>query len=568
MTPRATSMKRSTTAVRIGVMMLAPVLWANLVRAQAQTNAQQACITTAHKAGARVVVAHLATLLTCAKRFDAAAVPSVDSCVDADDPGKRSRAADALARITAKKCAALQPPPDFGYVGAPETLGGALDAGGELARSIFGTSATSAVAAATTAIDRTCRQAALKGVAKLFGAYAKQTFLAQRRALKGETSAAGVVPPVASASALQDSVGATLDADPDGDIAKADAKFRDVLRKSCASSTARLDSLFPGDCSQAGGGDVEALSACMIRRQRCAITTYMNESQAWSLPCTPSCDQVGISESQLRDALSSTIPGFDDPWGQVLPLLEAVAANLGCRLPIEPPSATVAPLVSTADAASCVNCQDTYCLGVRYCGKGDSSSTGHPIVLCDPVFGCRNVGNAPFGKGCLNQACFDHDKCYRQQCVKDYCFFSPQGDLGQCDRWLIDACDTCGSLSFAERGVCALVHHLKDTLSPLPPPGCETPPCGTDELCCQQTPYSNATQCEAGCKLWTARPFEPHYSYELVCRHCFIGCNASLQCPNSSDPVNSPTGHECFQTDVQDVGPDPGNLCMTQCSTY
>lgn len=252
-------------------------------------------------------------------------------------------------------------------------------------------------------------------------------------------------------------------------------------------------------------------------------------------PACPFCGNLELSDDLLFDLVGNEMNSFDDPWENVALFVEGTAKSLGCISDEEP---LLSPKVD-----ECKDCDTEYCDEVQYCGKG-TSENGPPFLQAR-------------GNRCLNEVCFEHDKCYRNNCIAGACWFTPQGSTGKCDEDMFDRCDdtSCvGRKDFSARTICAGAEYAKDKRED--DEECQEPPCAEGTMCCQTRPDSVATTCEPPCQV---RVYEADGKWagkiKTVCRRCFAGCGSSIQCP---DPfVESLT---CIIG--KDEGANPGNICM------
>ena len=157
---------------------------------------------------------------------------------------------------------------------------------------------------------------------------------------------------------------------------------------------------------------------CIVETDRCA--------------CVPGCDVKNPSDAAFTAAVQSAIGAAEDPWRtpeNFARFARDVEMQLGCSL--QSPVVTGAAVVVSAFAT----CGVTYDDSVEYCGQGNSCVTSN-------WFKTYNPGT------CINQACFDHDRCYDLNCVDvaNECYFTKPQEAG-CDAQLINACATCPELT-------------------------------------------------------------------------------------------------------------------------
>lgn len=249
----------------------------------------------------------------------------------------------------------------------------------------------------------------------------------------------------------------------------------------------------------------------------------------------PLCSALVLSDELLSAVVGDVMAGLEDPWGSVTLIIDGAAKSFGCSLDTE-------SVLFSPKAEECKDCDTEYCEEISYCGRGTSENNPG---------GLQGKGNA-----CLNRACFEHDKCYRNECVARECAFTMQGSTGDCDEKMFAKCDenACvGRFNFAARVICKGAKGLKANRGG--PENCENPPCAPGQLCCQIRPSSLETSCEAPCQV---RVYEADGTWagqiKTMCRRCFVGCGSSIQCPDPFDEaVTCNSG--------VDEGGNPGNIC-------
>jgi hypothetical protein len=112
--------------------------------------------------------------------------------------------------------------------------------------------------------------------------------------------------------------------------------------------------------------------------------------------CLPALSALVISEEQVNAAASIGLSGLPDPWGEGFELaILRTAAELGAR--VETTSVPAGPSASAIRAGDWLHNQ---CPGF-YCGPAKPENL-NPIL----------VGS------CLNRACFNHDLCSFEACVR------------------------------------------------------------------------------------------------------------------------------------------------------
>jgi hypothetical protein len=251
-------------------------------------------------------------------------------------------------------------------------------------------------------------------------------------------------------------------------------------------------------------------------------------------PACPLCGDLEPSDDLLFDLVGDEMSAFVDPWDNVALIVEGTATSLGCISDEEP--------LFSPKADECRDCDTEHCEDVSYCGKGTSES--------GPLF------QQAKGNRCLNEACFEHDKCYRNNCVAGSCWFTPQGSTGKCDENMFDRCDdtSCvGPKDFSAKTICAGAKFAKDKRNN--DEDCQAPPCPEGTVCCQTRPTSVETMCEPPCQV---RVYESDGRWagkiKTMCRRCFVGCGSSIQCPDPYDEsVTCNLG--------ENAGANPGNIC-------
>ena len=240
-------------------------------------------------------------------------------------------------------------------------------------------------------------------------------------------------------------------------------------------------------------------------------------------PSCPLCDDLGLTQEDLLSLVADVVSEATDPWGNTRATVESVALRLGCTDMASTAAATQAVAKSSG---LCFNCEDDYCPNVQYCGKGNSESSLAIYHLQDG--------------SCVNRACFEHDQCYRENCVGSTCFFTTQGSEGGCDEAMRDNCTDPGcATSWGEKVVCAIANELKKEYQPI---WCPPDPLNPGERCCQPLPSSNETVPAGICSNGS-------------CPTCFRGRGVTFGCPIDGDNAN-----ECLHNQT-DEGENPGQLC-------
>lgn len=182
--------------------------------------------------------------------------------------------------------------------------------------------------------------------------------------------------------------------------------------------------------------------------------------------CLPGLTGLAITEAEANSAASVAVNEIVDPWGADFGLVLArAAAELGARVETVP-----VPGAQQAQVASPTDCLHTQCPGF-YCGNWNPNLNPWPVGPC------------------LNRACFNHDLCSFQACVRPDphpCYFSPQS--AACDIALFDACRTCLLPDVGFMGIDLLICAVAGFLELTPRgPGCECPACKSGPLCDQET---------------------------------------------------------------------------------
>ena len=151
-----------------------------------------------------------------------------------------------------------------------------------------------------------------------------------------------------------------------------------------------------------------------------------------------SCDDVRLDQARIEEVLQG-IPlrgDADEFWRRV-------QHQLRCTLD---PSSELGMERAQARAdvrasEGCVTITECAQEGVTYCGAG---STQDNRIFGDLVFDASPT---------LNDACCQHDQCYREQCVPRECIWSPQSKETGCDRALKNVCDDKRVRPIIRRGI-------------------------------------------------------------------------------------------------------------------
>ena len=176
-----------------------------------------------------------------------------------------------------------------------------------------------------------------------------------------------------------------------------------------------------------------------------------------------------LSTAEIDLALTSNFANFDDHWGDdSAAFFAAVADDLNCqwmnwneyqevldlllesgfessestRTSFTKEQGDSRAIIVEPSCTVCVDdAQSAYCCKCQYCGRGDSCTTGGETRIPNP-------------SEALNQACFEHDRCYGRQCLSGKCVFnSGHANTVACDQPLHDYC-TQGGLSTWDRTIC------------------------------------------------------------------------------------------------------------------
>jgi hypothetical protein len=210
------------------------------------------------------------------------------------------------------------------------------------------------------------------------------------------------------------------------------------------------------------------------------------------IPCT----ERNPTSAEVDSAVSAALVGLSDPWGdedQFIVLFDRIQDSLACAFEIELPAPALAGRSNIVAAAGL--CVLNQCPGIYYCGPGNSSEGWFRAL--------------PSGS-CLNNACFNHDKCSFLACVssRPSCYFSPQSRSTGCDDPLSAACETCLQddidhlrLSyFLDLFICDAAVYL--SVIPRPDPSCAHPPCDNVDRNCQVdicSPQNSSADADTGC---------------------------------------------------------------------
>lgn len=252
---------------------------------------------------------------------------------------------------------------------------------------------------------------------------------------------------------------------------------------------------------------------------------------------TQLCEQTSDTLERIEPATLLALHTVTDPWNDITQfqsLLKLTQTILGCQLEgtryesISPQSVQPQELAERCGTP-----------GVNYCGPKNSRLNAALQTLKVPA--------------CLNEACCEHDKCYKDNCIEKKCYWTPQTQL--CDKSLLDACTGRGSCPFATifthhvaRFICTVVvcftgPSINPSCNVVPRPECNQPP--FPEPC-------DPTACSPACL------FDSQRCCGGVCVPDDYHC-----CPNGSNCIPQ---LECrYLTDAGTWGcdcPPPGPPCL------
>ncbi|OGZ42109.1 MAG: hypothetical protein A3C80_01690 [Candidatus Ryanbacteria bacterium RIFCSPHIGHO2_02_FULL_45_43] len=237
-----------------------------------------------------------------------------------------------------------------------------------------------------------------------------------------------------------------------------------------------LEGLPPGltalqKCSTIGHPECDSLDVLAAREALAGLAP--NVSQLCSATVTLSlCDPNEIDVSQIDMAMEGALDKFPNAWENSLSLLvlmESVEIKLRCSLE-RPPGETNASQPSLAQES-----QNGSSADIKYCGRTDSR---HIPKYPEFYF--------PKPATCLNDACFEHDQCYGNNCIGDRCIFSPQ-TAEICDDPLFSICNSsCLYLqpfrSITSRIICGVATILQ--IKGVAKLGCYDSPCSDRNAIC------------------------------------------------------------------------------------
>lgn len=210
------------------------------------------------------------------------------------------------------------------------------------------------------------------------------------------------------------------------------------------------------------------------------------------------CSVVGPPAQEIVDAVDAALVGLENPWHEPHQFaLFADRTEDGLLCSFDDTDNPGAPASQTP-----FGCGDTYCPYVLYCGPGYILPT-----LVSYQFGVR--------ADAINHACFQHDQCYRNNCVRctwrflqSCCFSAQSSDI--CDSDLFTACDQLSLLDVADKVICLLAEAL--SLRQTARPHCNLDPCNMDAMCDttsgECTPSRYATMIQSHSPTSTAGPPE------------------------------------------------------------
>ena len=199
------------------------------------------------------------------------------------------------------------------------------------------------------------------------------------------------------------------------------------------------------------------------------------------------CSEITPTSDDIHDAIEAALIGLVNPAAnpdEFMIMYDRIQDQLDCAIDIEteaPPATTLLPI--GADPACCPECADTtYCESVSYCGPGNSYDWFSAAFPGSSFL--QGLGPGP----CLNEKCYLHDLCYRDNCVlaDERCAFSPRSIAVGCEaNWANDyaACLIEDAWSAKHLTINTLIYEWTFILQALPnPPCCDDLPCLADEL--------------------------------------------------------------------------------------
>lgn len=270
------------------------------------------------------------------------------------------------------------------------------------------------------------------------------------------------------------------------------------------------------------------------------------------------CSVTNPTDEQIETAVAASIEGLVDSWQdafEFITLFDGIQDTLDCAVDLDPtpppPSQTAEPLEQ--------DCLLTQCLGVGYCGGTNTQDgwamTHHAV------------------DSCLNNACFEHDKCSFLNCVsyKPPCYFSPQSVGTGCDDALFAACANCpfDLYDSGARIICWIAKNLRDHVPS--DPICNYPPCDNVDADCKEDacqPSDPNQDPNTGCvDQNTNEPGGSSCNDNLLCTtdescaggSCMSSCDDGNPCTDTAcdDPDNPFICDSVFNTATC----DDGNAC-------
>jgi cysteine-rich repeat protein len=242
---------------------LLALLIPSAAQAQVQTSAQQGCITTMNKSGAKVAQTQGKENSACVKDAGLGKLPpgmDADECLRADRKGKVAKATGKTDDGEAKKCTEA---PSFGFTGSAVVNAVAVAQEVELASDVFGGSVDNAIS--SDSVEAKCQASVAKSYEKYAATVLKEFNSCKKTGLKDGS--------IASPAGLA----ACSGSDAKGKISGALTKLSDTITKSC--SGVALGSVFPGTCA-GQAGSAATLGACIANAADCRTCIALREMDA------------------------------------------------------------------------------------------------------------------------------------------------------------------------------------------------------------------------------------------------------------------------------------------------
>lgn len=191
----------------------------------------------------------------------------------------------------------------------------------------------------------------------------------------------------------------------------------------------------------------------------------------------PSCNALPLTEEEIEAAVLKYMGQVDEPWDSGwTEVLRLAMRELGCvGADVGPSADQMSP-----DRMPPSMCDSIFCPDVQYCGPGTSET----FILLKFLIPSET----------LNRLCFEHDTCYRRQCVASACNFSVNPKTAACDQPMFEACETAcdgACTKNVDTFICAV-------LEVLPSPIWNTPRralCETEEFCSGEMCLSVQGEC-------------------------------------------------------------------------